>query len=461
MKLTLENAVSATQMIEGFEQGKLTPSQAIENALQRIGEVEEALNCFTAVFEGDARQQALAADKRYSAGKPLGPLDGVPLAIKDLTPVAGYRTTLGSRLFADWVPEEDPVIIRRIRQAGGIIIAKTTTPEFAHSGFTQSPLFGTTLNPWNTERTPGGSSGGAGAAVASGCVPIAEGTDMGGSVRIPASFCGLYGLKPSLGRIPMTILPSVFDNLSHFGPLAGTLDDAALFMDVCAGPDMEDIQSIGVPPLEEGWSRKGPDDTLRVAWSLDFGYFAVQEDVAAALHDAVGALENAGMRVDEAGLAWSMDINRAWIRHWMAFMSAFFGDKLDEGRTLMDPNVVSLIEGGRKLSADRLKRTELVRTKLWNDMRGLFKRADVLICPTCAMTAPPADRDEASYDTVGPDGRFNGVSMTEPFNLVGQCPALSIPYGLDRDGLPIGLQIVAPPYREDLAFMVARMLERR
>src|ERR1700757_4100656 len=234
----------ATEMARRIRDGRLSPVELIDNSLARIAAVNPALNCFCFVYPEEARARARAAEAEAKAGAKLGPLHGVPFAIKDLTPTKGKRTTLGSYAYEHWIPDEDAPIVEALTKAGGIMVGKTTTPEFAYSSFTESPLWGITRNPWDTSRTPGGSSGGSGAAVASGCVPLAEGSDMGGSVRIPASFCGIVGLKPSFGPIPFTILPSIFDSLSHFGPLARTIDDAALFLGITQGPDERDIQSL-------------------------------------------------------------------------------------------------------------------------------------------------------------------------------------------------------------------------
>ena len=226
----------AIELARRIRDRELSPVEVVENSLGRIEAVNDTLNCFCFVFPDEAMEHAKVAEARALRGEPLGPLHGVPIAIKDFTPTKGKTTTMGSRVYEHWVPEDDAQIVKDLIAAGAIMVGKTTTPEFAHAGFTHSPLWGVTRNPWNPGRTPGGSSGGSGAAVASGCVPLAEGSDMGGSVRGPAACCGLVGLKPSLGRIPMTILPSVFDNISHFGPLARTIDDAALFLAATQGP---------------------------------------------------------------------------------------------------------------------------------------------------------------------------------------------------------------------------------
>ncbi len=280
----------AVELARRIAERELSPVEVMDSTLARIDAVQPVLNAFCFVFPEEARAAARAAEQAVMAGKPLGPLHGVPIAIKDFTPTKGKITTRGSYAFEHWVPDRDALIVRRLRAAGAIMVGKTTTPEFAYSSFTESPLWGITRNPWDPGRTPGGSSGGSGAAVASGCVPLAEGTDMGGSVRIPAAFCGLVGLKPSLGRIPMDILPTVFDSISHFGPLARTVADAALFLRVAQGPDDCDIQSL-VPALEVPVPPPGKVEGLRLALSLDLGFYAVDPEVAANTRAAAEALD--------------------------------------------------------------------------------------------------------------------------------------------------------------------------
>ncbi|MGH6920272.1 MAG: amidase, partial [Geminicoccaceae bacterium] len=222
----------------------VSPVEAVEAALARIEAVNPRLNCFCFVYGDEALDAARAAEKSVMAGAALGPLHGVPIAFKDMTPIRGKRTTLGSHIFENWIPDHDAVIVERLLAAGAIVVGKTTTSEFAATSFTETKLWGVTRNPWNTDHTPGGSSGGSGAAVAARCVPLAEGCDMGGSVRIPASFCGTIGLKPSFGRIPFDILPSQFDTYCHFGPLARCVGDAALVHDAAQGHADRDILSL-------------------------------------------------------------------------------------------------------------------------------------------------------------------------------------------------------------------------
>ncbi|MCH8169127.1 MAG: amidase, partial [Proteobacteria bacterium] len=286
-------ALPATEQARLVRRREVSPVDLVEASLARIEAVQPVLNAFCFVFPEEARAQAREAEAAVMRGDPLGPLHGLPVAFKDFTPTSGHRTTRGSYCFEHWVADADPVIVRRFKQAGAIIVGKTTTPEFAHSGFTQSPLWGLTGNPWDPARSSGGSSGGSGVAAATGCVALAEGTDMGGSVRIPAALCGCVGLKPSLGRIPMDILPTVYDDMSHFGPLARTIDDAALFLRVAEGPDDADINSQIAPlALPE---RLDADLTgLRLALSPDLGLYLIDPEVAANPRRGRGAAPGRG-----------------------------------------------------------------------------------------------------------------------------------------------------------------------
>ena len=439
--------------------GELSARQVMENTLARIETVTEQLNCFCFVFAERAMAQAAAADEAQARGVTLGRLHGVPVAFKDLTPTKGDRTTLGSKIFEHNVADYDPTIVQRTKAAGAIVVGKTTTPEFAHAGFTHSPLWGVTRNPWNPAHTPGGSSGGAGAAVSSGCVSIAEGTDMGGSVRGPGAMCGTIGLKPSIGRIPMDILPSVFDNISHFGPLTRCTHDAALFMELVQGPDDSDIESL--PPLggllntlDKGVAGK------RFALSMDQGFYAVAEDVQAQIRRAVEALEAAGATIEAVELPWNRALTDAWEDYWGVFMASYFGDYLDEWRTRMDPAVVELIELGNRISAVELKRHEVLRSHQWQDLARLFASYDALLTPTAARTAPRVEQRDSDFGTEDEDGRLEGVDMTMVFNFVPQCPAISVPAGLTPEGLPVGLQVVGRRYDDAFALRVARVVEQ-
>jgi Asp-tRNA(Asn)/Glu-tRNA(Gln) amidotransferase A subunit family amidase len=367
---------------------------------------------------------------------------------------------MGSYAFEHFVPEESALIVERLLGAGAIMVGKTTTPEFAYSSFTESPLWGVTRNPWDTDRTPGGSSGGSGAAVASGCVSLAEGSDMGGSVRIPAAWCGVVGLKPSYGRIPLDFLPTQFDTIHHFGPLARTTADARLFLSVAEGPDGRDIMSA-VPPVDLWGPLGGSVGGLRLALDVDLGHYAIASEVEKAVRSAAAALADAGAVVDEVDVGWRRDIADAWVEHWGVYLAAIFGDKLEQFRDRMDQRVVGLMDDGLALGAVDFKRIEFVRTRAWKRLAPILERFDALLCPTMSQVARPVDEDDFVWYRDRGDGFYHGLDMTCQFNFVSQCPALSVPAGWTESGLPIGLQIVAKRYRDDQALRIGAALERQ
>jgi Asp-tRNA(Asn)/Glu-tRNA(Gln) amidotransferase A subunit family amidase len=431
----------------------------VSACLARIEEVNPTLNCFCFVYPDEAMERAKTAERAIAAGQPDGPLHGVPIAIKDLTPTKGKRTTMGSYAFEDWIPDTSALIVDKLLGAGAIMVGKTTTPEFAYSSFTDSPLWGVTRNPWDPARSPGGSSGGSGAAVASGCVPLAEGTDMGGSVRIPASWSGLVGLKPSFGRIPLDFLPTQFDTIQHFGPLARTVEDARLFLAVAQGPDERDIMSLS-PPLDLSGPIDPSVEGTRLALDVDLGCYAVAPEVEAAVRRAAEALAGAGAVVEEVELGWSREIPDAWGDHWGVYLAAIFGDRLEAFRQKMDPRVVRLMDAGLAMTAVEFKRIEFVRTRAWKELALVLERFDALLCPTMSQTARPVDEDELLCYRDRGDGLYHGLDMTSMFNFVSQCPALSVPAGWTEEGLPVGLQIVARRYRDDEALRIGAALER-
>ena len=351
-------------MAQQIASGELSSVEVVQSSLDRIAEINPQLNCFCFVFGERALEQAHRADQAVADGRPLGPLHGVPIAIKDLTATKGDRTTLGSYSHEHWVPDYDSVIVERMHAAGAIVVGKTTTPEFAYSSFTRSPLWGATRNPWNPELNPGGSSGGSAVAVATGCVPLAEGTDMGGSVRIPASYCGLVGLKPSFGRIPLDVVPSSWDTIHHFGPLARTIDDARLFLLAAAGYDDRDALS---QTATIDWTAPIASDVrgLRLAIDMDLGDYVVDSQVEREVLAAAAALADAGAIVEEVELGWTREVADAWGEHWSVYLAAWFGHTLPEFGDKMDPTVKRLIEHGLKMDAVTFKRLEISRNAAW------------------------------------------------------------------------------------------------
>jgi Asp-tRNA(Asn)/Glu-tRNA(Gln) amidotransferase A subunit family amidase len=435
----------ATTLVQLIKKRQISPVEVVQNCLERIEEVNSRLNCFCFTYPEEAMEKARVAESAVAKGQALGPLHGIPMAFKDLTPTKGKTTTRGSYIYEHWVPDFNAAIVDKFEAAGAIIVGKTTTPEFAYDGFTHSPLWGQTRNPWNPEHTPGGSSGGSGAAVAAGCVTLAEGSDMGGSVRIPASFCGIFGLKPSLGRIPMDILPSIFDNISHFGPLARTIDDVALFMRIAQGPDERDIQSIVTP---QDFRAPVPDDLtgFNFAFSMDLGHLAIDDEVQVLIKDALEKLRKAGADITEVELDWPAELQDVWSDYWKVFMAAYFGHHLDTWRERMDPNVVELIEAGMAIRAVDYKRLEIARTKAWFKLNAILTRFQGLLCPVMTMAAPKVGATYLDFYKIDDQGKYHGMDLTAVFNLVGQCPALSVPAGFNQEELPVGLQVIGQRY---------------
>jgi Asp-tRNA(Asn)/Glu-tRNA(Gln) amidotransferase A subunit family amidase len=443
--------VPATELASMIRHRDVSPVEVVDAFLAAIEQHNPALNLFCFVYPHEARAAARRAETAVLKDDPLGPLHGVPFAIKDFTPTRGKRTTLGSYAFEHWVPDDDPPILDRLYGAGGILIGKTTTPEFAHSGFTYSPLWGVSRNPWDPARTPGGSSGGSAGAVAAAMVPVAEGSDAGGSIRIPAAFCGVVGFKPSHGRIPMHITPNDFESIFHLGPIARTVTDAALMFSVMQGPDERDPTSL-VPSLEVSLRPDTDLTGVRLALSLDLGYYAIDPEVASAVTTAAGVFRSRGAIVEAVELGWSREINDAWFAYWGVVMAASYGDLVAEHGHHMDPGVRALIESGSSMSAVDLKRIELLRSRQWQAIRPILEQYDALLCPTTALTAPPAEAHDRDFEGMTADGRYAGLDLTSPFNFIGQCPVVSVPCGFSRDAMPIGLQIVGRRF-DDLSVL--------
>ena len=446
-------------LADRIRRSEISPVEVVENSLARIEAVNPVLNCFCFVYPDEARARAREAEREILDGTVRGPLHGVPIAIKDFTPTKGKRTTLGSHAYEHWVPDFDAIVVQNLIGAGAIMVGKTTTPEFAYSSLTDSPLWGITRNPWNPERTPGGSSGGSAAAVASGCVPLAEGSDMGGSVRIPAAHCGIVGLKPSFGRIPFEFLPTQFDGMANHGPLCRSVADAALFLAVCQGPDERDIQTLK-PGLEVQVPPVADITGLRIALSADLGCYRVDAQVEANLRAAARDLAAAGCEIEEIALEWTPAFAEAWWSHWDAFHATHFARHLNTIREKMHPTVVAAIENGLRLSATQLNMTQTVFTEAWKRLLPVLERCDALICPTESIPAPSVDYDELGSLARDEHGRLVSMDMTMQFNAL-KLPAISVPSGVGAGGLPTGMQIVGRRFDDLTVLRIAAVLERR
>ncbi len=438
---------------------KISPVEVVDAVLRRIEALQPTVNAFITVTADEARAAARRAEAELMAGGVLGSLHGVPFSVKDLLFTKGVRTTMGSFIFADQVPADDAVPVWRLRDAGAILIGKTTTPEFGHKPLTDSPLFGVTRNPWNLSRTAGGSSGGAAAAVATGQGPLALGTDGGGSIRIPAACCGIVGLKPTLGRVPHTQQADLFSTVSSIGPMARTVADAALCLDAIVGFDPDDP-----------YSRPEPDrDThvvavreLRIGWMPRVGNRLVDGDTLAACEAAVRHLEREGAHVETLEEDFAA-FEPVFLVFLQAGLAARIGAHMPAFGDRVAPSLRESVERGARWTGADYANALARRTVVFRRVQALFERFDVLVSPT--LSRPALDADHDAHAPIVIDGREAGsirgawYPYTFPFNLSGH-PAISLPCGWSSDGLPIGLQIVGPWHADRRVLALAAHLER-
>ncbi|WP_156726602.1 amidase [Streptomyces apocyni] len=459
--MTSLSSLTAVQLIDGYRKGEFSPVDATRAALARIEETEPVVNAFVRVDEEAALEQAEAAARRWRRGEPQGLVDGVPVSVKDILLLRGSPTRRGSlatRIEGPW--DEDAPSVARLREHGAVFLGKTTTPEFGWKGVTDSPLSGITRNPYDPERTAGGSSGGGAAAVALGAGPVALGTDGGGSVRIPGSFCGIFALKPTYGRVPL-YPASAFGTLAHVGPMTRDAADAALVMDVISGPDPRDWSGLGpvagsfAEGLAGGADGAGGVRGLRVAYSATLGgQVAVQPAVAAAVRGAVAKLAELGAYVEETDPDFSEPLE-AFHTLWFSGAARVTEHFNDEERALLDPGLREICARGARYSALNYLAAVDVRMDLGRRMGRFHSTYDLLVTPTMPITA-----FEAGVEVPKDSGhrRWTGwTPFSYPFNLTQQ-PAATVPCGVDEDGLPIGVQLVAARHADALVLRAAHAL---
>ncbi len=436
--------------------GELSPVALMERSLARIDELNPTLNAFVEVDADGAMRQAEALAERLAAGEEVGPFAGLPLGVKDLENAAGFVTTRGSRLYRENRVDFDDALVARLKAAGAIVVGKTNTPEFGHIPFTDNELFGATRSPWNLERTPGGSSGGSSAALASGMVPLATASDGGGSIRIPACYTGLYGLKPSQGRTPIAPRPMPsWLSISCYGPLTRCVRDAAIYLDVVAGPDPRDPESLPAPDISYAETLEEPLPKLRIAFNETLGVTRVQSDVLRQVRDAAEAFAAMGHEVVE---------NHDTIPEmggWWARVSAFqsLGQEWDNFSTRHDEftaRYIRQLDRALEVSPSDFQEFLRRRGELITWTAGLFEQYDLLLTPTLP-TEPFAPAGPIPREIEGEPG--NAIAFTYPFNFTGH-PAASVPAGLTDNGLPCGLQIVAPRHRDDLVLRASYAYEQ-
>ncbi|UFN47564.1 amidase [Roseomonas sp. OT10] len=437
----------ATRLAALIASRRLSPVEVTEAVLARAERLQPVLNVFAESMADSARSAAKAAEIAVMGGLPLGPLHGVPITVKDNVAVAGVPLRNGSLAAPPVMPAADPAVVARVKAAGAIIIGKTTLPEFAHKVLTDSKANGVTRNPWNLAHTPGGSSGGASAALAAGIAPLAIGTDGGGSIRCPSSCAGLVGLKATLGRIANEAMPDGFGNFAFVGPMARRAEDTALLFSVMRGPHPNDPYSIGAPPPD----RPAPLAGLRIGWIEHFGPYRTEAETAALTGAAVATLANRGALVEPVSDPCFDDVFPSYrilsSSGQASRLGRFDGEAMTE-------SMRECIAYGRRWSAVEWVAAHDHRTRLFRSVQALFERFDVLATPT--MTAPPPTVDAGG--SVASEMYAAWAATLYPFNLTGH-PAASVPAGFTATGLPVGLQLIGPWFGEERILGLAATLE--
>jgi aspartyl-tRNA(Asn)/glutamyl-tRNA(Gln) amidotransferase subunit A len=447
--------LSATELLGLYRRRELSPVEATRAVLAQIDARNAATNAYCLVRGEEALAAARASEQRWAAGEPAGLLDGVPTSVKDLLLTSGWPTLRGSRTIDVTGPwTVDAPAVARLREHGAVLLGKTTTPEFGWKAVTDSPLTGVTRNPWDLGRTAGGSSGGAAAAVASGLGPLAVGTDGAGSIRIPASFCGIVGLKPTHGRVPV-YPPSAFGTLSHVGPMTRTVADTALLLDVLGSPDSRDPLALDRLAPVSGELAAARVRGLRVAYSPALGYVQVDPEVAAAVEGAVRALESCGAQITVADPGFASPIDALNVL-WCAGAAKLVHDVPADRRHLVDPGLAEAASAGLGYSALDYLRALQERAELGIAMGAFHEAFDLLVTPTEPIVAFTAGIEVPEGSA---ERRWPGwTPFTYPFNMTHQ-PAATVPCGFSAAGLPIGVQVVGRRHADSLVLAGCRAIE--
>jgi len=448
---------SAAKLVKGFAAGKFSPVEVTQSCLAQIERHEKTLNAMVEVRPEEALAAARASEARWHKGEPQGPVDGVPTLVKDLLLVRGWPTLRGSRTVDRNQPwDQDAPSVARLRGSGAVFLGSTTTPEFGWKGVTDSPLTGITRNPWNPDTTPGGSSGGSSAAAAAGYAPLTLGTDGGGSIRIPAGFAGIFGHKPSFGRVPAWPL-SPFGTVAHVGPMTRTVEDSCLMMNVIAQPDSRDWHALPYDGVDYtaklGKRLKG----LRIAFSLTLGYVSVDPEIAARVRTAVGVLEDLGADVEERDPGFP-DPAECFRILWWSGARALLGRLPPEKLQMLDPALANVVERAQALSLDDYQDAVRARGLLGGHMRQFMESYDLLVTPTLPIPAFAAGQI-APQQIASTNDWAGWTPFTYPFNLTQQ-PAASVPCGFTTQGLPVGMQLVGRMFDDRTVLAAAYAYER-
>jgi amidase len=449
----------ATELARLIRSKAISPVELLQAHLATIEQLNPKINAICTLAAESAMAAAQRAEQTVMAGDEIGSLHGVPIGIKDLTPTAGIRTTFGSPLYADHVPSEDAAVVKRIKQAGAIVVAKTNTPEFGAGANTVNRLFGATRNPWDLALTVGGSSGGGAAALASGMLPLAEGTDFGGSLRVPAAFCGVVGLRPTAGLVPRYPTPLPWDVGTVHGPMARSAEDTALLLEAMIGDDHSLTPISTVAPwknLAAAVAQIRDLKGMRIGYAADIAEVGIDPEISRACRAAAKRLVDYGATVDE--LEFSMaDGHEAYLVLRGLTMVARFFESLDEIEKF-EPNLRGNIETGAKLTIGEIARAERKRAELWHRWRKLFERIDLLLTPTTPVAPFPVEQNYP--DVIASRKMTSYIDWIAPTFLVtlGSLPAASAPCGQTGAGLPIGLQIIGPRFAEPRILAAAKLV---
>jgi amidase len=454
-------SLSAVELARLYRARKISPLEAMQAILARIDAVNPTVNAYVTVARESALNEARRATRAMSQrGTKLPALHGVPVSIKDLYATKGIRTTWGSLIYKDNVPTDDDLVVQRLKSAGAIVVGKTNTPEFGAGGNTFNEVFGATRNPWNTALTCGGSSGGAAVAVATGMGPLAQGSDLGGSLRTPAAFCGVVGLRTTPGLIPSYPRTLVWDTLGVTGPIARTVADAALMLAAMAGPDDRNPLSYEVDTSQFTRAVKTPSiKGWRVAWTPDLnGLIPVDEEVLDVARHAVKVFRSLGARVETACPDFS-EVPEIINGTRAVTMVALHADKLPRWRESMQKELVRDVEHGLSLTTRDISRSEVLRSALWQRVRAFMETRELLVLPTVAVQPFPVEQSFPTHINGMPlDNYFQWFFLTYGITVTG-LPAISVPCGFTRSGLPVGLQIVGRRRQETAVLRAAAAFE--
>ena len=448
---------SAAKLVKGYAKRKFSPVEVTESCLAQIERHEKSLNAMVQVRPEEALAAARESEKRWTKGEPQGPVDGVPTLVKDLLLVRGWPTLRGSRTVdKNQAWDQDAPSVARLRECGAVFLGATTTPEFGWKGVTDSPLTGITRNPWDPTKTPGGSSGGSSAAAAAGYAPLTLGTDGGGSIRIPAGFTGIFGHKPSFGRVPAWPL-SPFGTVAHVGPMTRTVEDACLMMNVISQPDARDWHSLPYDGTDYtaklGKGVKG----LKIAFSPTLGYVDVDPEIAALVRAAVETLQDLGAKVEEVDPGFE-DPAACFRTLWWAGARSLLGKLTPAKKKLLDPALADVVEQAKSITLDDYQEAVRIRGLLGSRMRQFMEGYDLLVTPT--LPIPAFEAGKLSPQTIETNGKWvNWTPFSYPFNLTQQ-PAASVPCGFTSQGLPAGLHLVGRMFDDRTVLNVAHAYEQ-